>query len=215
MANPRERHRIICSGFCRQRFDTPGPPLFCKHMPHDPGQVYSPAEDTFLLAAAALDEVRPADRVIEIGTGSGYVAAQVLPVAVSVVTTEINPHAAAAAHARGIDVVRTDLVRGICGKFDLVLFNPPYLPTHCDERIDDWLEYALDGGPTGRSVVARFAQEIRRILAPGGRILLLISSLTGPEEVRMLFRERRMVVEVVRREPLEGEELLVLRITEK
>jgi len=184
-------------------------------MPWDPGQVYSPSEDTFLLAAAAVAEVRPGDQVIEVGTGSGYVAAQIRSRSASLVTTEINPHAAAAAHARGIDVVRTDLVQGICGKFDLVLFNPPYLPTECDERIDDWFEFALDGGPSGRSVIARFAQEIRHILAPGGRILLLISSLTGPEEVCILFRERGMTAEVVKREALEGEELLVLRITEK
>jgi len=42
------------------------------------------------------------------------------------------------------------LFSGLSGPFDLIIFNPPYLPTLPRERIDDWLEYALDGGPTGR-----------------------------------------------------------------
>jgi release factor glutamine methyltransferase len=182
-------------------------------MTFDPSQVYSPAEDTFLLAAAAEGEVRLSDRVIEIGTGSGYIAALIQSRASFVVATEISPHAATAAHARGIDVVRTDLISGICGTFDLVLFNPPYLPTRPGERIDDWLEHALDGGTTGRSLIERFAREVRKLLAQDGRILLLVSSLTGPREVCTLFRELGMDSEVVCREPLEGEVLLVLRIT--
>ena len=43
------------------------------------------------------------------------------------------------------------------GLFDLIVFNPPYLPTQPEERIDDWLEYALDGGVDGRAVITRFA----------------------------------------------------------
>ena len=93
--------------------------------------------------------------------------------------TDINPHAVLCAHKAGIDVVRTDLFTGIRGPFDLVLFNPPYLPTQPEERMDDWLEYALDGGESGRAVIERFARNVGDVLAPGGRILLLISSLTG------------------------------------
>ena len=60
-------------------------------------QVYSPAEDSFLLLRAALREVRPDDRVLEVGTGSGYIAAGLLGRAARVVATDINPHAAASA----------------------------------------------------------------------------------------------------------------------
>ena len=176
-----------------------------------PDQVYPPAEDSSLLLRAALREVRTADRVLEVGTGSGYVAAGLLSRAAEVVATDINPHAARCARARDLAAVRTDLFAGLSGPFDLVLFNPPYLPTAPEERIDDWLEYALDGGPTGRVVIERFIADLGRVLAPFGRVLLLVSSLTGPDEVRELFARAGFVSFVVDEEALEGERLSVLR----
>jgi release factor glutamine methyltransferase len=112
----------------------------------------------------------------------------------------------------GAEVVRADLFAGIRGPFDLVLFNPPYLPTQPDERIDDWLEYALDGGENGRMVIERFAQNVGDILAPGGRILLLISSLTGLPEVQELFSGAGFSSEIAVQQVVEDEVLYVLRI---
>ena len=123
---------------------------------------------------------------MEIGTGPGRIAAALVKDC-DVVATDINPHAVFCAQQKGVEVVRSDLFSGIRGAFDLVLFNPPYLPTQPEERIDDWLEYALDGGATGRAVIGRFADEVREVLAPSGRILLLLSSLTGLGEIRECF----------------------------
>jgi len=181
--------------------------------PSPDDQVYAPAEDTFLLRDAALAEVRPDERVLEVGCGSGTVAAALLGRAGSVAATDINPHAVRAARALGIETVRTDLMAGVRGPFDLVLFNPPYLPTAPEERLDDWLEYALDGGPTGRETIERFAADVGRVLAPFGRILLLVSSLTGPEEVRKHFAGLGYIVLLAAKERVEGEDLLVLRIS--
>ena len=181
--------------------------------PSPDDQVYAPAEDTFLIRDAALAEVRPDERVLEVGCGSGTVAAALLGRAGSVAATDINPHAVRAARALGIETVRTDLMAGVRGPFDLVLFNPPYLPTAPEERLDDWLEYALDGGPTGRETIERFAADVGRVLAPFGRILLLVSSLTGPEEVRKHFAGLGYIVLLAAKERVEGEDLLVLRIS--
>jgi release factor glutamine methyltransferase len=174
-------------------------------------QVYPPREDTFLLLRAALREVRPSDRVLEVGTGSGLVAAGLVPRAARVTATDINPHAAAEARAKGVEAVRTNLFSGLTGPFDLVLFNPPYLPTAPEDRIDDWLEHALDGGPTGRAVIERFIAEVGRVLAPFGRVLLLVSSLTDLDSVREIFARHGFVSFVVDSEDLEGETLYVLR----
>jgi release factor glutamine methyltransferase len=179
-------------------------------MPFDPAQVYQPEADTFLLLKAARHEVRPEDRVLEIGTGSGTIAAGLSGIS-TVVATDINPHAVLCAHAAGIEVVRTDLAFGLKGIFDLILFNPPYLPTEPGERIDDWLEHALDGGRNGRVVIERFAEEIGRVLGPGGRILLLVSDLTGVLEVVELFSRQGFCYNMVAEQDVEGEVLYVLR----
>jgi release factor glutamine methyltransferase len=176
---------------------------------HD--QVYQPEEDTYLLLRAAVREVRTTDRVLEVGTGSGLIAADLACRAAQVIATDINPHAAAQARDRGVEVVRTDLFSGLSGPFDLVLFNPPYLPTQPEDRIDDWLEHALDGGPTGRAVIERFVEDVDLVLAPFGRVLLLVSSLTGLDEVGELFARHGFVAFVVESERLEGETLYVLR----
>jgi release factor glutamine methyltransferase len=174
-------------------------------------QVYPVEADTRLLLAAALAEVRPDDRVLEVGTGSGTIAAALVPFA-DIMATDINPHAVAAARDLGVEVVRADLLSGIRGQFDLIVFNPPYLPTLPDEQIPDWIERALDGGPGGREVIARFLRDVGRVLAPGGRILLLISSLTGIREVQDLIEAEGYSSEKIRSMVYEGEELMVLRI---
>ena len=181
-------------------------------MPYDSTQVYQPEEDSYLLLEAALVEVRPGDRVLEVGTGSGLIAGELARGGTTVIATDINPHAAVCAREKGIDVVQSDLFCGIRSLFDLILFNPPYLPTQPEERIDDWLEYALDGGPNGRVVIERFSEQVDHVLAPGGRILLLISSLTGLPEVRDLFFKAGFVSEILLRRNVEDEILYVLKI---
>lgn len=180
-------------------------------MPYDLSQVYQPEADTYLLLKAAQNEVKPGDRVLEVGTGSGFISRELAQIS-DVVATDINPHAVLCARCTGVDVVRSNLFAGIRGTFDLVLFNPPYLPTRPEERIDDWLEYALDGGTTGRVVIERFAEGVGRVLAPKGRILLLISSLTGPAEVSDLFSGYGFFSEIIIQQEIEGEVLYVLKI---
>ena len=181
----------------------------------DTTQIYFPSEDTYLLIKAALAEVKPTDRVLEIGTGSGAVAKSLTEITPQVLAVEINPHAAQYAHeVNGIEVIRGDLFKPVCGEFDLILFNAPYLPTTPEERGDDWLEYALDGGPSGREVVERFLHEAPPHLSTFGRILLLISSLTGIDEVLKLCHAEALIALVVAEERQEdGEMLYVLRIS--
>jgi release factor glutamine methyltransferase len=176
-------------------------------------QVYPVREDTLLLLEAARSEVRSSDRVLEVGTGSGYIASELRRITPNVVATDINPHAVRMAKEKGVEVVRTDLVAGLCGTFDLIVFNPPYLPTRQEERVEDWLERALDGGPSGREVIERFLRDIERVLAPGGRILLLISSLTGKGAVDDLISQQGFHGRIVQSTVIEGEELLVILLT--
>lgn len=183
-------------------------------MTFDTTQVYEPAEDTFLLIRAALAEVKSTDTVIEIGVGSGAVSAAVQNVSPRTIGVDINPHAVAFARKNNhVETIRTDLFSGIQKKFDLILFNAPYLPTSPEERIDDWLEYALDGGVTGREVIERFLPDAVAHLSESGRILLLISSLTGLLETTELCKREGCVAECVAEEAVDdGEILYVVKI---
>jgi len=176
-----------------------------------PDQVYPPREDTYLLAWAAMTEAGGSDLVLEVGTGSGHISRVLQESGIRVIATDINPHAVKTARSQGLAVVRADLFRGLRGPFDLVVFNPPYLPTRPEERIDDWLEYALDGGPDGRSVIKRFAETVHDLLSPGGRVLILVSSVTGCEEVMDLFRKQGFSVDIFQKERVYDEDLIVLR----
>ena len=180
----------------------------------DKSQVYLPAEDTFLLRDAALSIITPDDYVLEVGTGSGEIAAAAAKIAKHTVACDINPHAARyAKEVNGVDVIRCDLFSGISGKFDLILFNAPYLPTAPEERMNDWLEYALDGGISGRDTVYRFLEEAASHLKNGGKILLLISSLTKPEKVISFAEQNGYTAETFAEETEEdGEKLVVLKI---
>jgi release factor glutamine methyltransferase len=184
----------------------------------DTDLVYEPAEDSFLLADAALGEAEPGMHILEVGTGSGFVSAVLLANLkdIRLIATEINPDAARCAKANGVEIIRTDLFKGIRPKtpetrFDLIIFNPPYLPTSKEEKVPGWLNYAFDGGISGRETLDRFLDEVRDYLRPGGKILVLISSITGLEAVEEKMKSLGFKADVAGRKKVSFEELMVVR----
>ncbi|MEK6851531.1 MAG: HemK2/MTQ2 family protein methyltransferase, partial [Candidatus Thermoplasmatota archaeon] len=169
-----------------------------------------PGEDTYLLLRAL--EVRPGERVLEVGTGTGLVALHAATVA-NVVATDGNPEAAKLARRNAMTnrvplaVVRCDLFRGLRGTFDVIAFNPPYLI----ERIGgDWTERAWQGGPAGDETILRFLEEAPEYLARGGRIYLLVPA--NRDRVLAAARQR-FRVRTAAEKPLFFEKLLVLELT--
>jgi release factor glutamine methyltransferase len=189
--------------------------------------VYQPAEDSALLAEAVVERGR--GRLLEVGTGSGWVAERAAVKADGVdevVATDVNPHACRSAVARGralessgrgrIDVVRANLLDPFAdGAFDTVAFNPPYLPTDPDNEWSDWMERALSGGENGRALIDPFVDDVGRVLAPGGVVLLLVSSLTGYDDVVARVERRGFDHEAVVEESYPFESLSVLALTRK
>ena len=177
--------------------------------------VYQPAEDSDLLARTAAERVAAGDRALDVGTGSGYVAAKMAEAGAEAVGVDLSPLACREAADNGVPVVRGDLVAPFRDdSFDLVAFNPPYLPTPAEAEWDDWMEHALSGGEDGRRLVDPFLKTVGRVLAPGGEVLLLVSSLTDPDAVRAYARGRGLVSEVLASEKHPYEELAVLRFSE-
>lgn len=182
------------------------------------GEVYDPAEDSALLAEAAVERVGPGDRVLDVGTGSGYVAQRVADaVGAEVVASDVNPHACRRARERGVETVLADLVAPFReNSFDVVLFNPPYLPTPPEQEWDDPLERALSGGPSGRAVIEPFLGTVGRVLRTDGTVLLALSSVTGVEAVTAFAAEQDLVVrETAAEDTFPFETISVLVITRR
>lgn len=151
------------------------------------GTVYQPAEDSRLLAEVATGRVGPEDRVLDVGTGSGYVAAEIQAATdAQVIATDVNPHACRAARERGVEAIMADLLDPIAAAaVDVVVCNPPYLPGDpADVGIEeDWMAVALSGGSEGLAVIEPLLADVGRVLRDAGEVLLLVSSLAGVDAV--------------------------------
>ncbi len=149
------------------------------------GDVYEPHDDTFMLARVVKDRIQPGDRFLEVGCGAGVVAMTAARAGAHVTATDMNPHAVelcrhnAKQNRLSIDVVETDLMAGLIGPFDVVAFNPPYLPTEEEDKVKGPLNLAFDGGPDGNAVVLRFAEQLADLQVD--EVLVIHSSLSDPE----------------------------------
>jgi len=147
----------------------------------DMPDVYSPSDDSFLLLNTV--EVSPEERLLEMGCGTGLVALHAAKLGAVVTAADINPLAVectkrnASKNELRVEVVRSDLFEKVSGNFDIIAFNPPYLPQ--ERTSTSWLELSWAGGGTGSEVAVRFLDEAWRHLAPGGRIYIILSSLGG------------------------------------
>ncbi len=175
-------------------------------------ETYEPAEDTMLLLKAALDEAKPDDKAIEIGCGRGIISLELSKRAGSIIATDINPSAVKLAKIYGLEAVRADIFGGLKGKFDLVIFNPPYLPTTDEEKISGWINYALDGGENGRETINKFIENLSDHLNPNGRCLLLVSSLSDLNAVLEKARVEGFVATQVANERCFFEELYIIKL---
>lgn len=72
--------------------------------------------------------------------------------------------------------VQSDLFSAVCGQFDLIACNPPYIPAGDLATLQKEVRFeprlALDGGMDGLSFYRRIAAEYARRLTPGGTLLL-------------------------------------------
>ncbi|MDR0767524.1 MAG: methyltransferase [Methanosarcinales archaeon] len=170
----------------------------------------------------------------EVGCGSGFVSAFLknhFP-DLHISAVDINPNAVSCARMNGVRAFESDMFeifekqrhqRSIDTPvedtapakpplgFDLILFNPPYLPTSESEKVDGLLNYAFDGGADGRDSINRFLNEVGAYLKDGGFFLLLISSITGLDETVSEMKNCGFSAEVIGTTKCSFEELIVLK----
>lgn len=151
-----------------------------------------PSDDSYLLLSNV--EVSPEQSLLEMGCGTGLIAMHAAKNGARVTAADISPHAVdctkrnAAKNNLKIRVIQSDLFENIVGNFDVIVFNPPYLPGKMSST--SWLERSWSGGGEGSEVAVRFLQDAWKHLAPGGNIYVILSSVGGFMTVLKSAKER-------------------------
>ncbi|KAF8922234.1 S-adenosyl-L-methionine-dependent methyltransferase [Mucidula mucida] len=163
--------------------------------PSDYVKVYEPAEDTFLLLDALeqdaeyLRDLHP--RIcMEVGSGSGCVSSfmgAILGSSSLYLCTDINHHACICTVRTGVqnkiplNVVETSFSRALSCRLrhsvDVLLFNPPYVPTITEEALDAQdnrdIQGSWAGGQAGMQVTNSFLETVHELLSPRGAFYLV------------------------------------------
>jgi len=156
-------------------------------------EVYNPSDDSFLLLKV-VDGVTSDKSFLEMGPGTGLLSIHAAKLGARVTAADINPHAVectirnADRNGVRIDVIGSDLFEKVQGNYDVIVFNPPYLPGSASST--SWIERAWSGGDEGSEVAIRFLNEAWKHLSPGGSIFMILSSVGGLMSVLKSARER-------------------------
>lgn len=167
--------------------------------------MYQPSEDSYFFAEFLKKQKLNKKSVLDMGTGSGILAETCLHLGANVLAVDINKEVVKFTSNKGINALQSNLFSKVNGKFDIILFNAPYLPRDKDEPKDSQLE--TTGGKKGDEVSIKFLTQAAKHLNKGGKIFLLISSLTPIKRINK-FKPR-----IVARKKLFFEELLILEFT--
>ena len=171
--------------------------------------VYEPSEDTFQLLEAF--NVKKEDKVLEIGTGSGLISLVCAQNGANVVCTDVNPFAVELAKRNFLvnnsslsgsyDIRLGNLfdVLTFDDKFDIIIFNPPYLPTKSNERVggSGWFDIATDGGVDGLKVTKQFIDGLSNHLNKDGCAYFVFSSLSNRKKLETYISKADFTAKVV------------------
>ena len=199
---------------------------------NDYEHVYEPAEDSFLIIDALeseLHDIRNHTKpllALEVGSGSGVVItalAKSLGPSCNYFSTEINPKACSATRRTAtfnkvqVQAVNCDLVLPLLTRLqnnvDVLIFNPPYVPT-IDTELDksgNPINLSWAGGLRGRVVMDRLFPLVPQLLSPKGRFYLLILKENGEEDIVQTLTRLGMRSSVVMERRAGREQLKVLR----
>lgn len=161
----------------------------------DDANVYAPKPASFLLADVASKIIRSGDQVLDACTGSGVIgiAIAALVKGSHVSVSDINEAALEVARRNaainGVEietVVSSFYDKFADHRFDVVTVHPPAVPypANRDWGLSAGMRVATDGGSDGSELVLRSIAEARRILKPGGRLLLLLPHWSNVHKAR-------------------------------
>ena len=157
----------------------------------DPASVFF-GPDTYRFVAALRHDLRPANRLVDIGAGSGAGALSVLDRCERVVLADINPlalryariNAALAGRPDLVEAIESDVLASVPGELDAVIANPPYLADRHARTYRD------GGGALGIDLSLRIVRDGLARLSPDGQLILYTGSpvIAGAHPLREALR---------------------------
>ncbi len=150
--------------------------------------IYQPEQDSYLLAEQIKIFVKGLDKskntsMLDMGSGSGIQAITAIQAGVNkkcILCADINKETVVQLKKKNLIAIASDLFNKINRKykFNLIVFNPPYLPEDKYDKQPD-----TTAGKRGNEMIIKFLKQAKAYLAEDGVILLLFSSLSHPEEI--------------------------------
>ena len=137
--------------------------------------MYEPNDDSYLMEKF-VKKLAHGD-VLEIGCGSGILMKAALTKSKNVTGIDVDDDAVRYCKKQGLNVYKSDLFSNVKGKFDFIIFNPPYLPE------DEIKDKDLIGGKHGWEIIEKFFSEVGKHLNKNGEILIVFSNLTDKSKV--------------------------------
>ncbi len=182
--------------------------------------VYSPGNDSRLLAKAMAAEDLAGSDVLDLCTGSGFLAITAAKMgARSVTAVDISWRAVAATRMNAaLNRTRIQVRHGHLfydlpneTRFDVIVTNPPWLPAATEALPPGGMERAWDAGRSGRVLLDQICRESVSRLRPGGVLLMVHGSICGTAETETLLAAHGLKVSTPERTVLPMTELIRYR----
>jgi release factor glutamine methyltransferase len=176
--------------------------------------IYQPSEDSYLLSETLKKYLKDKPKNIkflDMGSGSGIQAKTCRELGFSdILTADINPEAISHLKKQGFKTIKTDLFSHIEDKFNIIIFNPPYLPE--DKREPEDSKLATTAGKKGYEIIIEFLKQAKSHLSNNGEMLLLFSSLSKPSVIKKKAKELGYTLNLLNKSRLFFEELYVYKL---
>jgi release factor glutamine methyltransferase len=141
-------------------------------------------EDSFFLSETLKSHLKSMSReitILDTGSGSGIQAETCLSLGFKNIVCVDTGDEEVKHLKKRFRAVKSDLFSKVKGKFDLIMFNPPYLPENKYDSKPD-----TTGGKIGDETIVSFLDKARNHLTKKGEIMLLLSSLTPRKRIEKI-----------------------------